>query len=237
MGLRETVRKAAGLIFELPPEGHSGTATPSMGTTSSSELEELLSDLEGKKPPVRTAEQIVQESPGPNLDQITTAPLREAVPASADGELDFAAIYRSAAIAPAGFSAEQMLEMLGSLPAELPLETKRQTVRVTLGSLGKTVGATPETIVADASRKLAALHAYVEAYTQKTGESVAAAEREIASLQAQIEERKKAIQDSKLQMTRVSQGCDAESDRLDDVLEFFSLDVHPSKYADGTPAA
>ena len=53
--------------------------------------------------------------------------------------------------------AEQMLETLGALPAELPLETRRQTVIAMLKGMGRALGATPETIVADATRKLAAL--------------------------------------------------------------------------------
>jgi len=57
--------------------------------------------------------------------------------------------------------------------------------------MGKAIGATPETIVADASRKPAALAAYMDFGTKQT----------------------------------------AGSDRPDDVLELFSPDVAPSKYA------
>jgi hypothetical protein len=60
---------------------------------------------------------------------------------------------------------------------------------------------------------------------------VADGERDIAALQAQIEERRKAIANARHEVTRVTQMCNAESDRLDDVLEFFSLDVPPSRYA------
>ena len=122
--------------------------------------------------------------------------------------------------------------MLSSLPAELPLDTKRQTVKVTLASLGKTMGATPETIVSDASRKLAALHAYVEHLTKRTEEFTASGESEIAALQTQIEEKRKSILEAKNQLAKTSQACDGESEKLDEVLEFFSLDVAPSKYAE-----
>jgi len=225
MGLKETLRKAAGLLVELPPE------EPAAGGLSpSSELSDLLADLEGNSNPVRTVDQIVREAEGPNLDQITI-PTDGPPPVAADGTLDFAAVYQSANLPPSPFSAEQMLGMLASLPAELPLDTKRQTVIVTLASLGKSMGASPDTIVSDASRKLAALHAYVESLSAQTTQFVSTAEGEIAALQAQIEEKRKAIQDAKLKLAQVSQSCDAESDRLDDVLEFFSLDVAPSKYA------
>jgi hypothetical protein len=121
--------------------------------------------------------------------------------------------------------------MLNSLPAELPLETKRQTVKVTLNAMGKTIGANPETIVADASRKLAALTSYLDNLTKQTTDFAATAELEIAALQAQIAEKRTAIEAAQQKQAQMRQACDAESHRLDDVLEFFSLDVPPSKYA------
>ena len=83
----------------------------------------------------------------------------------------------------------------------------------------------------DASRKLAALTAYLDHLTQQTTDSAATAELEIATLQAQIEEKRKAMTAAQQKQAQMRQLCDAESDRLDDVLEFFSLDVPPSKYA------
>jgi len=243
------MRKAAGLLVQLPPEEGS-----TQDAAAEAELSNLYANLEKTDAPLadvpgarlndaKTVEQIVRESEGPNLDEIkstaSTAPIAE------DGVVDFAAIYQSAALPAAPFSAEQMLDMLSSLPPELPLDTKRQTVKVTLGALGKTMGATPETIVTDASRKLAALHAAVENLSHQTDAFVAGAEVEIAALQAQIEEKRQAMQAAKHKLVKLTQGCDVESHRLDDVLEFFSLDVAPSKYAtpeistpaDGTKAA
>jgi hypothetical protein len=121
--------------------------------------------------------------------------------------------------------------MLASLPPELPLETRRQTVKVTLGALGKSMGASPETVVADASRKMAALAAYAQHLSKRTDEFVSSGEKEIAALQAQIEEKRKGIANARQELERATQMCDRESDKLDDVLEFFSLDLPPSKYA------
>jgi hypothetical protein len=142
------------------------------------------------------------------------------------------AIYRHASLPPAPFTAEQFLEMLSSLPQELPLDTKRSTVKVSLNALGKTTGTTPDTIVADASRKLAALASYLDSLGTLTKEQVAAAEQEIAELQARIEDRRKSMQAAQQLLFETTQRCTAESERLDDVLEFFSLDVAPSKYAE-----
>jgi hypothetical protein len=181
--------------------------------------------------PTKTVEQIVQDTEGPKLDEITLPAGNLPSLKTQDGKTDFALIYKQAHLPDSPFTAEQMLDMLNSLPQELPLDTKRQTVKVTLTSMGKTLGVTPETIVADASRKLSALNAYVEQLTKQTTEFVSSAEKEIADLLARIEEKRSAILAAKNQQSESTKLCSAESDRLDDVLEFFSLDVAPSKYA------
>src|SRR5437016_1115538 len=171
------------------------------------------------------------QTEGPNMDEIKfSASCLEPV-LTPDGKADFSLIYQQSGVRAAPFTAEQMLEMLESLPSELPLETKRQTVKVTLNAVGKTNGATPETIVADASRKLAALTAYLDHLTKQTTDSAATAELEIGALQARIEEKRKAMTAAHLKQAQMRQLCDAESARLDDVEEFFRLDVPPSKAA------
>ena len=245
MGLRGALRKAAGLLVELPDDGPEPT-TDLSGADLDQRLRQVNKALENlgadpnlsrpSTPPpqpaqAKTVEQIVRDSPGPNLDQIEVP--HDSPPPAADksGKIDYSPIYRQAKLPDSQFTAEQMLDMLASLPAELPLETKRQTVKVTLNSMGKALGATPETIVADSSRKLAALASYVESLGKRTADMVAKSQLEIASLQAQIEEKKKAVEAAQNKQVQATRACEAESDRLDDVLEFFSLDVPPSKHA------
>ncbi len=228
MSLRNTLRKAAGLLVELPPEIQA--AEPATRSSSSDKLWDELEAEAGKTPPqpggTKTVEQIVRDADGPNLDQIQVNPAR--LPA---GNLDFQAIYQSASLPAAPFSAEQVVELMAELPAELPLETKRQTLKVSINAMGKAIGATPESIVADASRKLAALAAYTDHLTSLTAEYATAAEQKIAQLQAQIEATRAELAAAREKQARETAACAAESDRLDDVLEFFSLDVAPSKYA------
>jgi hypothetical protein len=224
MDLKSRLRKAAGLFVEMPPDEGDASSSAS-GTTNSDNLWEEL-EREARKP--KTVEQIVREAPGPNLDQIqvtANAPLP-------DGTLDFGAIYAQAGLPTASFTAEQTLEMIAGLPAQLPLEVKRQTLRVTFGSLGKTIGATPESVLADASRKLAALAAYSESMSKQTEESVRSNEAEMATLLAKVEELRLANIETQKRQARAAQMCVAESERLDDLLEFFSLDISPSKYAE-----
>ena len=219
LDLREKLRKAAGLFIELPPE----------------EQSDERDAVRERERPTATVEEIVRESDGPNLDAISVPAIHAATEptalSDADGRLDFSPVYESAGLPPAPFTAEQAVEMLRSLPAELPLAMRRQTMGVALNAMGKSIGATPESIVADASRKLAALAAYGESLSRKTAESVANAELEIAALQAQIAAKKQEIADAQQGMAQTLAVCHSESDRLDDVLEFFSLDVPPSKHA------
>jgi hypothetical protein len=242
MGIQDALRRAAGLLVELPEQEKPEPAQPA---ASGDELDRKLASVDqalkgfqqaGAGP--KTVEQIVREAPGPNLDEISAAPQDADRPEVGDGgRPGFGPIYQRAGLPETPFTAEQMLEMMASLPSDLPLETKRQTVKVTLGALGKSIGATPETIVADASRKLAALASYAEALGKHTTEAISKANFEIAALQAQVEEKRKAIADANARHERISAACAAEADRLDDVLEFFSLDVPPSKLAQEPPSA
>ncbi len=252
MSLSNMMRKAAGLLVEIPDESADYNSTaraplsdddlPDMDLPSQARLSSPGAGAGVLQP--KSIEQIVREAQGPNLDEIqvdaTQIPANVGAPGGIlSGEkIDFAAIYRAAKLAETPFGAEQMLETLGSLPAELPLETRRATVRAMLSTLGKSTGATPETVVADASRKLAALESFESYMAKKTADAVAQNENEIGELEKQIDAKREAIQKSKGELLQVSRGCEAESDRLDDVLEFFSLDVGASKYApQNAPAA
>src|SRR5438552_18975154 len=121
MALRDTLRKAAGLLVELPPE-----EPTAQQPTSAAELDKLLAELEDKPQPAgaapaKTVDQIVREADGPNLDEIQVSAASLAPSVSADGQADFTPIYQHSGLPAAPFTAEQMLEMLNSLPAELPL--------------------------------------------------------------------------------------------------------------------
>jgi hypothetical protein len=179
----------------------------------------------------RTVEQVVRDSPGPNLDQITAPAMMAADVISPDGSVDFAGIYRLATLPTSAFCAEQVLDLLASLPAELPLETKRATVKVTLNAMTQSLGVSSDTIVADASRKLAALADYAQSYAHQADDYISKSEAEIAALEQEMTRRKQSIAETKAKQAKVHDACHAESDRLDDVLEFFTLDVAPSKYA------
>lgn len=241
MSLTSMMRKAAGLLVEIPPDAADSNAgaRPPLDDDDLPELslpsEAKLSSTGALQP--KSIEQIVREAKGPNLDEIKVDETQISANPSAPGgilsgdKIDFAAIYRAAKLSESAFGAEQMLETLHSLPPELPLETRRATVRAMLSTLGKATGATPESVVADASRKLAALESFESFMAKKTADSVARSEKKIGDLEKEIATERQAIERARGEQLKVSTGCENESHRIDDVLEFFSMDVGDSKYA------
>lgn len=222
MPIGDTFKKAAGLFFEFDDDPTGG-------------LLQDTSSMDGPSPKAkpRTIEQIVEKAPGPNLDEIKPEATDEKVNQEVlgpDGAVQFGVIYALAKLPTAPFTAENVLEVLASLPAELPIEAQRTTVKVTLGAMAKTSGASMESVVADASRKLAALTSYAESFAKQAEDYAKLSEQEIARLEEQIATRRKAVEDAKSRAAAVVAACTAESDRLDDVLEFFSLDQAPSKH-------
>src|SRR5262249_49971663 len=109
-------------------------------------------------PPGRVLAPAVPPSP------IVTPPGRPepALAEPGNGAIGRAPLYGRAAIPAVPFTAEQAFETLSSFPVELPLETRRQALRGVLQAMGKTLGTTPETVIEDARRKVAALEAAVE---------------------------------------------------------------------------
>lgn len=219
--LQSTLKKAAGLFFEFDETTAHSSATAGDATPTSAGS-------------TKTLDEILRDTPGPNLREIGTpaAPQTPAEPlVTPEGAVNYPAVYRAAGVPEVAFSAEQMLDLLESLPKELPLETRRATMRVTLGAMAKNMGVTTEAIVADASRKLATLSQFSDHYAKETGDYITLSTAEIARMEAEIAQRKAAIEQATQRQQGVLALCEHEGDRLDDVLEFFSLDQGASKYA------
>ena len=149
-------------------------------------------------------------------------PVPEASPVDADGLVDFPALYAQAGVPTVPFTAEQAQEMLTQMPANVSEETRQQVINVTLAALGRSVGGTPEAIVADASRKQAALRAFRASRGDQLVELTSAAQARIADMERQIETSKAVIEQAKQQYQTLSEACEAEEASLDNVVDFFS---------------
>ncbi|MCX6367788.1 MAG: hypothetical protein NTX57_13940 [Armatimonadetes bacterium] len=254
MPIADKLRKAVGLFVVMPeseeeepaPRNFSSPIPTSAPAPSAemSDLDKKLADIEKRSqaiaagvgaatpPPLpQTIEQLVRQSDGPNLDEIKVSAEQTSGALLPDGNVDVQAIYAGAKLPSVSFGAEQTRELLGKLPAGLSLDMQRQMVAATLTTMGATMGASAETIVADASRKLAALSAYVTDLQKVTSERVSYAQAEIEALQARIEEQKAIVASIQQQLATAQARCESEADKIDDILEFFSLDTGPSRYA------
>lgn len=214
MSIRNVFNKAAGLFVELPE---------SQGIDTSTKMDVA---------PKKSVEQIVKEAPGPNLDEIKVpeTTTTEAVMAPG-GVVQFQSVYDAAGLPHSSFGAEQALEVINSLPADLPLNVKRTTVQATLGAMGKAMGVNTESVVADASRKLAALSSYEDTVNHRTNTYITKLESQIKDLETQIATIQTEIASTKEMQAKAIGSLQTEADRLDDVVEFFTLDTGASKLA------
>jgi len=143
-------------------------------------------------------------------------------PVDADGLVSFDALYARANIPVVPFTAEQALDMLRNMPPGVSDDSRQQIINVTLSALGRSVGGTPEAIVADATRKQAALSAFRSSREEGLADLTTAAEAHVADLQREIEKSQAVIAQAKRQYENISKSCEDESARLDTVVDFFS---------------
>ena len=143
-------------------------------------------------------------------------------PVDADGLVDFEQLYAQAGVRAVPFTAEQALEMLQHMPSGVSEEVRQQIINATLSALGKSVGGTPEAIVADATRKQAALQGFRQTRGEQMVELKSAANAKIADLQREIARSQAIIEAAQRQHDQLSENCQTEEARLDTVIDFFS---------------
>jgi len=223
MSLRNALHKAAGLFVEMPDQPTSDFHATDFSTPPAPAPSPTNS---------RTVADVVKLAPGPNLDQIQTpADTAKTPPYNSEGVPDFKAIYASSGVPAVPFGADEALQVINSLPADLPIDVKRKTVGATLSAMGKAMGVTTDSVVADASRKIAALTSFTEQITAQTNQYQGMIEQKIADLKKQIADCDAQHAEATDKLTKVVKACEAEGALVDDVLEFFTLDAPPSKLA------
>jgi len=143
-------------------------------------------------------------------------------PVDADGLINFEVLYTQAGVLTVPFTAEQALDMLSHMPAGVSEEARQQVINVTLAALGRSVGGTPEAIVADATRKQAALQKFRQTRGDQLVELTSAAEGRIVDLQGEIAKSQAIIEKAKRQYQILSDACAAQETQMDKVVDFFS---------------
>lgn len=177
-------------------------------------------ELDGALKIQERRESRMRMNPSPAVSAVPAA--EESSPVDADGLVDFDALYRQAGVLTVPFTAEQALDMLRHMPAGVSDAARQQVINVTLAALGKSVGGTPEAIVADAVRKQAALQQFRQTRGDQLADLTTAAESRIADLQREIAKSSAIVEAAKTQYAHLSENCQSQEALLDTVVDFFS---------------
>jgi hypothetical protein len=183
-------------------------------TDAETELDSLLTPLPAVPVPLAP-------EPEPILPRLLDA-------VNGEGVVDFDRIYSHQGHKLPSFTAEQAMNMLTSMPRDLPLKVKRVTVRATLDAIGSVVGATPKDIVADALAKKEHLETYL-------GDMEEQADGEFERLQQEIAERQAALKDAQRKREWARDAVRSRLDVLDQVTAFFDYDDTESAPAPDAP--
>jgi len=223
MNLGRNLRKVVDVFVELDddavaeaPEPH----TEYLHVSPDHPLDAPMSSEPAPNPPEPTQQAAPASTPEPAVPA-AAAP----APSPAPGEpLDFGAVYKRAGIAPVPLTAEQLLETLAALPADLSADVRRATVNALLRTLGKASGATPQMAMTDARLKIAALTKYAQDLSNETEQFVEQANIEIRALEVHIQEKRNAIAEAQARLSSSTGLCSNGCNDLQKVLDFFGTD-------------
>lgn len=231
MSIKNVFKKATELFVEFPED----QPDLSMMSSTPTPTPAPVAPVTPAPMPKVSVKEIVERAEGPNLDEITVSPEASQESLAPGGVPNFAKVYSDAKLPKVAFGAEEAMEVISSLPAELPLAVKRTTVQASLSAMGKAMGqaasVNTEAIIADASRKLAALSAFEDLINMQTRKHVTNLEAEIKLYEEKIATLKAQIASTQQSLTNAVALTTSESEKLDDVLEFFTLDIGSSKNA------
>jgi hypothetical protein len=159
------------------------------------------------------------------LDQIARPPVSLTTPVAQipapQGEVDFQTVFRAAGIVVDNpfATAEKAMELRQNFSA-LPPATQVESVEAAL----KTFGIAEPRIVADAVSKGEAIEAYLEGIQRETKASADQSNAEIAALTAQIEEKRKKLQERIAFQEAVNRRCQEEMERYAGLVAFLASD-------------
>jgi hypothetical protein len=154
-------------------------------------------------------------------------------PIVANPGVDLPAIYQKYSVPATPFSAEKVLAMLSKLRGK-PLDTAREAVELAI-TVSDEPDVTIEKIIEDARAKISALAAFAAEISQSASVGIRDSQVEIAELQQKITEKQKAIDTERRRVAAVAQACQAESSRLDAVLQLFDPGLAQPGSAGGAP--
>ena len=144
------------------------------------------------------------------------------LPKAQGGNVDFPGVFRAA-----GINDEEQgrivkaAELLKTLPAETPKDVKKQIVEASLKAFGYPV----EQIIEAGAQEIQALEVYIQAGQRDTQALLAESQKRTAELEAEIARIKKVMEDQVASQYALTQACNAQKLKVQEVLEFFGQEA------------
>ena len=171
------------------------------------------------RPPVQPAESVetsVASAPSPSASAAAAAPVpAEPIP---EVKVDFVGVLRKAGLADEEQGrVDKTLSLLSSLPAETPLEIKRQIVGASLQAFGIQI----EQIIESAALQIRALDRHGQDGQKQTQAFLEQGTRRIAELEKELSRIRSSMQEQQSLQKGLELTCNQKKRRVQDVLDFF----------------
>jgi hypothetical protein len=148
--------------------------------------------------------------------------LQGELPKAKGGQVDFAAVFRAAGIDDEEQGRiEKARGLLKTLPMETPKEVKKQIVEASLKAFGYPV----EKIIEGGAQSIQALEIYIQAGQKDTQALLVESQKRLEELNAEIGRVKKVMEDQVAAQYALTQACNDEKLRVQEVLEFFGQEA------------
>jgi hypothetical protein len=144
------------------------------------------------------------------------------LPKATGGQVDFAAVYRATGIDDEEQGRiDKARGLLKTLPADTPKDVKKQIVEASLKAFGYPV----EKIIETGAQAIQALEVYIQSGQRDTQTLLVEAQKRIEEMNAEIARAKKIMEDQVAAQYALTQSCNEEKLRVQEVLEFFGQEA------------
>jgi hypothetical protein len=144
------------------------------------------------------------------------------LPKPEGGKVDYPAVLRAAGIGDEEQSRiEKARGLLKTLPADTPKEIKKQIVEASLKAFGYPV----EKIIEVGAQAIQALEVYIQSGQKETQSLLVQSQQRLEELNSEIARVKKVMEDAVSQQYQLTQSCNEEKLRVQEVLEFFGQEA------------
>jgi hypothetical protein len=159
------------------------------------------------------------EPPPPPPPEVT---LHGDLPRAEGGKVDFPAVFRAAAISEEEQGrVEKARNLLATLPRDTPREVKKQIVEASLKAFGYPV----DKIIETGAQEIQSLEIYIQSGQKDTQALLTQSQKRLEELNAEIARVKKVMEDQVAAQYALTQSCNDEKLRVQEVLEFFGQEA------------